>query len=148
MLPEKLSTDLTSLGEGVERLAIVVEMVIDDAGLVTGSDIYRARVVNQAKLAYDSVAAWLDGTAPPPPRVAATRGLDAQLRLQDRLGHALKRQRHSHGALSLETVEARPVFDGDTLSDLRGDRRNRAKDLIEDVMVAANGVTARFRGCG
>jgi exoribonuclease-2 len=144
MLPEPLSTDLTSLGERVERAAIVIEMVVDDDGVVTRSDIYRARVVNQAKLAYDGVAAWLDGDAPPPRRVAEVRGLDAQLRLQDRVGRALRRQRHTHGALSLETTEARPVFDGETLSDLRGDRRNRAKDLIEDLMVAANGVTARF----
>ncbi len=144
MLPEKLSTDLSSLGDGVERLAIVVEMLVGDDGVVATSDIYRALVVNQAKLAYDGVAAWLDGNAPPPRRVAEVRGLEEQLRLQDRIGHVLKRQRHTHGALSLETIEARPVFDGDTLRDLRGDRRNRAKDLIEDLMVAANGVTARF----
>jgi VacB/RNase II family 3'-5' exoribonuclease len=144
MLPEKLSTDLSSLGERVERLAIVIEMLVRDDGVVTSSDIYRARVVNQAKLAYDGVASWLDGNAPAPPRVTAVRGLDSQLRLQDRIAQALKRQRHTNGALSLETIEARPVFDGDTLSDLRGDRRNRAKDLIEDLMVAANGVTARF----
>jgi exoribonuclease-2 len=125
-------------------MAIVVEMTVGEDGIVTGSGVYRARVVNHAKLAYDSVAAWLDGTAPPPPRLAEVAGLDAQVRIQDRVGQALRKQRHIHGALSLETVEARPVFDGDTLSDLRGDRRNRAKDLIEDLMVAANGVTARF----
>ena len=144
MLPEKLSTDLTSLGEGVERLATIIEMVVDPDGLISTSEIYRARVVNHAKLAYDSLAAWLDGTAAIPPRVAAVPGLDANLRLQDGVAHTLKAQRHKHGALSLETVEARPVFDGDTLSDLRGDIRNRTKDLIEDFMVAANGVTARF----
>nr|HEX4316511.1 RNB domain-containing ribonuclease [Kofleriaceae bacterium] len=144
MLPEKLSTDLTSLNEGVERLAIVTEMVVDADGLVTASDIYRARVVNRAKLAYDRVAAWLDGDAPVPPGVAAVPGLDDNLRLQERAARALRRQRHEHGALSLETVQARPVFDGDALADLRGDRGNRAKELIEDLMVAANGVSARF----
>ncbi len=144
MLPEKLSTDLTSLGEGVERLAIVIEMSVGTDGVIGSSDVYRALVLNHAKLAYDSVAAWLDGSAPAPKRVAGVPGLDEQLRLQDRVAHAMKEQRHQNGALSLETTEARPVFDGEALSDLRTEQRNRAKDLIEDFMVGANGVTARY----
>lgn len=144
MLPEKLSTDLTSLAEGKERLAIVVEMAVNADGSVGGSDIYRAVVVNQAKLAYNSVAAWLDGVAPAPPRVSAVPGLDQQLRIQDRAAQAMKRLRHQHGALSLETIEARPVFDGEVLTDLRADRKNRATELIEDFMIASNGVTARY----
>jgi exoribonuclease-2 len=144
MLPEKLSTDLTSLGEGRERLAIVMDMQIAPDGTVAGSDIYRATVLNRAKLAYDSVAAWLDGTAPAPARVAAVPGMDDQLRLQDRTAQALKQLRHSHGALRLETLEVRAVFDDGALSDLRPDEKNRAKELIEDFMIAANGVTARF----
>ncbi len=144
MLPEKLSTDLTSLGEGEERLAIVVEMTVGADGAVAESDVYRALVINHAKLAYNSVAAWLDGSAPAPPRVAAVAGLDPQLRMQDRAAQALKGFRHHHGALSLETLEPRAVFDGDTLTDLRAEERNRAKDLIEDFMIAANGATARY----
>ena len=144
MLPEKLSTDLTSLGEGGERLAVVVEMTVGADGAATGGDVYRARVVNQAKLAYDAVAAWLDGAAPAPPRVAAVPGLDAQLRLQDRVAQAMKALRHHRGALSLETLEPRAVFDGDVLTDLRPDEANRARELIEDFMIAANGVTAKF----
>ena len=144
MLPPRLSTDLTSLGEGQDRLAIVVEMTVDADGTVSGSDLYRARVRNHAKLAYDGVAAWLDGTAPPPRAIASVAGMDAQLRIQDRVAQAMKALRHRHGALTLETIEPRAVFDGDTLTDLRPDSRNRAKELIEDFMIAANTETVEY----
>jgi exoribonuclease-2 len=144
MLPEKLSTDLTSLREGVDRLALVVEMVVDAEGTVGESNVYRAVVRNQAKLAYNGVAAWLDGAALAPPRVQAVAGLDTQLRLQDAVAQRLRRKRFERGALSLETLEARAVFHEGTLADLVPDGRNRAKDLIEDLMIAANGVTARY----
>jgi VacB/RNase II family 3'-5' exoribonuclease len=144
MLPEKLSTDLTSLGEGRERLAIVMEMVVATDGSVTACDIYRAAVLNRAKLAYNSVAAWLEGTAPAPPRLAAVPGLDEQLRIQDRAAQALRQVRHANGALRLETLEVRAVFDHGALADLLPDEKNRAKELIEDFMIAANGVTARY----
>ena len=144
MLPEKLSTDLTSLNEDAERLAVVVEMIIDPEGRLVTSEVYRARVHNQAKLAYNSVAAWLDGTQPAPPRVAAVPGLADQLHLQDRVAQCLKQLRHQSGALSLETLEARPVFSDDILTHLAVEQRNRAKALIEDFMIAANGVTARY----
>jgi len=144
MLPEKLSTNLTSLAEGQERLAIVIEMTVSADGAVEASDVYRALVVNHAKLAYNSVAAWLDGTAPAPARVSAVAGLDQQLRIQDQVAQALKTRRHQQGALTLQTIEARAVFEGDVLADLRADEKNRAKELIEDFMIAANGVTARY----
>jgi exoribonuclease-2 len=144
MLPLKLSTDLTSLAEGQERLAVVVEMVIDGNGAVTASQIYRASVVNRAKLAYNGVAAWLDGTAPAPAKLAAVPGMDEQIRIQDRVAQALRKVRHEHGALQLETAEVRAVFDAGKLADLLPDEANRAKQLIEDFMVAANGVVARF----
>jgi VacB/RNase II family 3'-5' exoribonuclease len=144
LLPEKLSTDLTSLGEGQERLAIVIEMAVGADGTVTDSGVYRAVVCNRAKLAYNAVAAWLSGTAPAPPRLAAMPGLDEQLRIQDRVAQSMKGLRHQHGALSLETIEARAVFIDDALADLRADETNRAKELIEDFMIAANGVTARY----
>jgi VacB/RNase II family 3'-5' exoribonuclease len=144
MLPEKLSTDLTSLGHDETRLATVVEMTVGRDGTVTASEIYRALVRNRAKLAYNGVAAWLDGTAPAPPRLAAVPGLDEQLRIQDRVAQAMKALRHERGALSLETIQTRAVFDGDLLADLRPDEKNRAKELIEDFMIAANGVTARY----
>ena len=144
MLPERLSTDLTSLAPGQERLAVVVEMTVAPDGGVTAPDLYRARLVNRAKLAYDAVAAWLDGRGPAPAPLAALPGLDEQLRLQDRVAQALRQVRHAHGALSLETIQSRAVFEGDALRDLLVDEKNRAKALIEDLMIAANGVTARF----
>jgi exoribonuclease-2 len=144
MLPEKLSTDLTSLGEGQERLANVVEMRIAPDGTVIASDIYRASVLNRAKLAYSGVAAWLEGTAPAPAKLAGIPGLAEQLRIQDRTAQALKRVRHAQGALRLETLEVRAVFDDGALADLQPDKKNRAKELIEDFMIAANGVTARY----
>jgi VacB/RNase II family 3'-5' exoribonuclease len=144
MLPEKLSTDLTSLNYHEDRPAMIIEMVIGGGGVMQGSNIYRARVRNQAKLAYNSVAAWLEGKGPMPAAVAAVPGLAENLRLQDRVAQELKALRHEHGALDLQTLEARPVFVGDELQDLQADERNRAKEIIEDFMIAANGVTARF----
>src|SRR5436309_2942813 len=144
MLPEKLSTDLTSLREGQERLAIVIEMVIATDGTVMASDIYRGAVLNRAKLAYNGVAAWLERTAPAPPKLTAVPGLDEQLRIQDRTAQALKQVRHARGALQLETLEVRAVFDDGALADLLPDEKNRAKELIEDFMIAANGVTAKY----
>jgi VacB/RNase II family 3'-5' exoribonuclease len=144
MLPEKLSTDLTSLGEGQTREALIIEMAVAADGTVTASDVYRGTVLNRAKLAYNSVAAWLEGTGPAPPPLAAVPGLDEQLRIQDKAAQAMKRLRHQRGALSLESLQTRALFDGDTLADLRPDEKNRAKELIEDFMIAANGVTAKY----
>jgi VacB/RNase II family 3'-5' exoribonuclease len=144
MLPEKLSTDLTSLNYESDRLAIVIEMVIADDGSLQSSDIYGATVHNRAKLAYNSVANWLEGSGPMPQVIGKLDGLDENLRLQDRVAQKLKALRHVHGALNLETIEARPVFDGDELKDLEAERKNRAKEIIEDFMISANGVTARY----
>jgi exoribonuclease-2 len=144
MLPEKLSTDLTSLNFESDRLAMVIELVLSGDGSIRSSDLYRATVRNQAKLAYNSVAAWLEGTGPMPPGIGTVSGLEENLRLQDRVAQKLKALRHLNGALDLETIEARPVFEGDELRDLEAERSNRAKDIIEDFMIAANGVTARY----
>ncbi len=144
MLPEKLSTDLTSLGEDQERLAIVMEMAITSDGTVSASDIFRAIVRNHAKLAYNAVAAWLEGTAAAPSRVTSVPGLEEQLRTQDQVAQSLRRMRQTQGALRLETLEARAVFDGGALADLVPDEKNRARELIEDFMIAANGVVAKY----
>lgn len=144
MLPERLSTDLTSLGQDQDRLAHVIEYTVAPDGSLTGSDIYRSLVRNRAKLAYDAVGAWLAGTAPAPAAVNAVAGMDQQLRMQDRVAQRLRQVRHQHGALALQTIETRAVFEGGVLSDLRPDDPNRAKQLIEEFMVAANGVAARF----
>jgi exoribonuclease II len=144
MLPERLSTELTSLAAGAERASLVIEMTVTAEGAVTAPDVYQARVVNRAKLAYDSVAAWLDGRGPMPPPVAAVRGMDQQLRSQDRAAQALKRVRKAQGALALATLEAQAVYRGGRLIDLRPDEDNRAKELIEYFMIAANGVVAQY----
>jgi VacB/RNase II family 3'-5' exoribonuclease len=144
MLPLRLSTDLTSLAEDAARLAIVVEMAVGDDGALVGSDVYRARVVNRAQLAYGAVGAWLEGRGPAPGRVATVTGLAEQLRVQDRLAQALRAVRHRHGALSLETIEPRALLDHERLIDLRVEPKNRAHELIEDLMIAANGVTAAY----
>jgi exoribonuclease-2 len=144
MLPESLSTNLTSLLQDQERLALVIDMTIAGDGAVTASDIYRGVVRNRAKLAYDSVAAWLDNRGAMPSQIEAVPGLEEQLRIQDRVAQALRRGRQARGALTLQTPEARAVIDGGALRDLEPEQGNRAKDLIEDFMIAGNGVTARY----
>lgn len=144
MLPEKLSYDLTSLKFESDRLAVVVEMVFTEDGKLQDSSLYQAVVHNRAKLAYNSVASWLDGKGPMPAAIGNVTGLEVTLRLQDRMAQSLKDARHEQGALDLETIQTRPVFHGDILQDLVADQHNRAKDLIAEFMIAANGVAARF----
>ncbi|MEO5959770.1 MAG: RNB domain-containing ribonuclease [Opitutaceae bacterium] len=144
MLPEKLSTDLTSLNPDSDRVVVVVEMAFAADGVLQGSDIYQARVHNHAKLAYNSVAPWLEGNAAVLAAIGAVPGLAESLRLQDRVTQSLRALRHERGALSFETVEARPSFVGEALKDIEAVKANRAKHLIEDLMVAVNGVTAEF----
>ncbi len=144
MLPERLSTDLTSLNDHEDRLALVIEITLKADGSLQGSDVYRALVRSQAKLAYNSVGAWLEDSGPQPEKMAAVKGLEQNLRLQDRVAQSLKAYRHLHGALNFETIEASPLFDGDTIQELVVIRKNRASDIIEDFIIAANGVTARY----
>jgi exoribonuclease-2 len=143
MLPERLSTDLTSLNGGEDRTAVVVDMTVGPDGELRQEDVYSALVHNHAKLTYRGVGAWLGGHAAPPD-VAGAPGLADALTLQDRVSQALSGRRHEQGALDLDDAEASAEFDGDTLRDLRVDEPNRARALIENLMIAANGVTARF----
>ena len=144
MLPEALSTDLTSLGEGVDRRAIVIELMVAPDGSTRRHDVYPALVRNHAKLDYDAVGAWLEEQGPAPPKVAASADLAAQLRLQDAAAQALRGLRHQRGALPLETIEARAEMDGDAVKGLVVKAKNRARQLIEDFMVAANVAMAAF----
>jgi exoribonuclease-2 len=144
MLPEVLSTDRTSLHEGQERLAVVVDMLVQPDGSVTASELYRAAVLNRAKLTYDHVSRWLDGEAEALPQLAAVSGLEQQLRLHDDVATRLRQWRQRRGALNVSTISARAVFAQGQLVDLRPDERSRAKDLIADLMIAANAATARF----
>lgn len=144
MLPERLSTDLTSLNPGEDRLAIITEIVIGADGSLADSAVYRGRVRNHAKLAYNAVGAWLEANEAVPDAIAAVPGLEENLRLQDEAAQKLKAFRHIQGALSLETIEAKPVFEDDKISDLEVQRKNRATEIIEDFMISANGVIARY----
>jgi exoribonuclease-2 len=144
MLPERLSTDLTSLGQDRDRMAIVIECMVGDDGSPGASSVYRAAVRNRAKLAYSSVGAWLEARGEMPPAVGTVAGLAENLRLQDQAAQRLRAQRQERGALELETIEVRARFEGDEVSGLVAEERNRAKEIIEDFMIAANGVIARF----
>ncbi len=144
MLPEKLSTNLTSLNEHEERIALVMDIVVDSSGSVTTGDVYRARVHNKAQLAYNALGMWLEGKGEVPAKAKAVPGLAENLKLQDKLADNLRELRHEHGALDLETIEARAVMSNGHVVDLQVEARNNAKNLIEDFMIAANGVSARF----
>jgi len=141
MLPDRLSTDLTSLNQDEDRLAVVIDIVVEGAGDAT---IDLAVVRNRAKLAYSGVGAWLENRGDLPAAAAAVPGLADNLKLQDRVAQALKEKRQEQGALELETIEVRARFDGDAVSGLVAEHPNRAKEIIEDFMIAANGVMARF----
>lgn len=144
MLPEKLSTNLTSLNPDEDRVSMVVEMVIRPDGQLEEGTVYRALVHNYAKLAYDSVAAWLDGRAPTPEALERVPGLMEAIRLQDKAAQSMEALRHSHGALTLETIEAKPIFDQNTVISLQRQEKNRARAIIENLMIAANTITANF----
>src|SRR5262245_5497539 len=143
MLPEDLSTGTTSLLEVDGKLSMVTEFVVDGSGEVCKHQIYPALVTNKAQLAYNAVGAWLEGRGPAPAKVAASTELQSQLKLQDETAQALKNERHRHGALNIETAEVHPVVLNDQIVDLQKQEKNRATELIEDFMIAANGVVAR-----
>jgi VacB/RNase II family 3'-5' exoribonuclease len=143
MLPEELSTGLTSLLENQDRLSVVIEFVVDSSGGVKSPSVYRAVVRNKAQLQYNSTGAWLEGKPPAPPKVAASSDLQAQLKLQDEVAQKLKNQRFQLGALSLQTDELQPLLLNDQVV-VVSQQKNHATELIEDFMVAANGVVARM----
>ena len=140
MLPEELSTGITSLLEGQDRVSVVIEFLVDSEGNLKSSDIYRALVRNPAQLHYNSVGDWLEGKAAPPPKVAACGELQRQLKLQSDVAQKLKQQRFQHGALNLQTDEVHPLVLNEKVIDVVKQQKNHATELIEDFMVAANGV--------
>ncbi|HEX5474442.1 MAG TPA: RNB domain-containing ribonuclease [Vicinamibacterales bacterium] len=144
MLPAALSTGKTSLNQGEDRPAIVIDITIDGTCGPTQGTVYTANVRNHAQLAYPAVAAWLDGDGPAPAPLAAVPGLEAQLRQQAEIAKRLRACRDQEGALDFDRVELRPVMDRDRVQDLQAAEPDHARDIIEDFMIAANGVTARF----
>jgi len=143
MLPERLSTDLTSLNEAADRLAIVVDMVVGHDGAIFSTSIYSALVRNQAQLTYNGVGSWLEGSAAPPPKVVASPALQEQLKLQDEAAQILLDERHRLGALNIDRIEAEAVVTDGEVQGINTRKKNRASELIENFMVAANGVMAR-----
>jgi exoribonuclease-2 len=143
MLPEELSTDLTSLNENDDRRAVVIEMLVDSQGLIASSCIYRAILRNKAQLAYNGTGAWLEGRAAAPAKIAASAELQAQLRLQDEAATRLRRQRDRLGALHLDRVEAVAMVTDGRIQDVQAAQKTRANDIIEDFMVSANEVMAK-----
>lgn len=138
MLPERLSTNLTSLNESQDRVAVIIEYTVTSEGKVADGAINRGLVRSQAKLAYDGVSDWLEGRGEVP------QAMEGQLRAQDAAAQRLRERRIADGALQLESIEARPVFDGDQVVGLRQQEQNRGRQLIEELMVASNGITATF----
>lgn len=138
MLPEQLSTDKTSLLEGQDRLAVVMELIITGEGVVSSKDVYRGAVRNHAKLTYREVGEWLEGRTPAPSGVTNVVGLEDQIWLQWEATERLHALRKENGALELETVEAEPVLSGGEVIRLDIKRHNRAQSIIESFMIAAN----------
>ena len=143
MLPEQLSTDLTSLNQDVDRLAVVIDMLVAPSGSTASGEIYRALVRNRAQLTYNGVGGWLEGTSAAPPKVAASADLAAQLKLQDEAAQLLFKDRQRLGALIIDRVEPETIVANGQVQRISARQRNRATDLIENFMVAANGVMER-----
>src|SRR6185312_7528437 len=143
MLPEALSTGTTSLLEGADKAAVVIEFAVAGDGSVRAEQLYRALVRNKAQLTYDAVGAWLEGRAAAPPKVAASGELQQQLKLQDECSQRLLAARERHGALNIETIETRPILQHGDVVGVERQQKNRATELIEDFMIAANEVVAR-----
>ena len=150
MLPERLCTDWTSLNQDEDRIAMVVEMAFSEDGVLLESTIYRARVRNKAQLAYDAVSAWIENAGELPEPARRVKGMNIQLRLQDELAQKLRVLRRAQGSLEFETFQPKALFEGDRITDIRQQPQNRARQLIEEFMIATNGCTARFlaeHGC-
>jgi exoribonuclease-2 len=144
MLPERLSTDLTSLNPKQDRLAVVTELHVAPNGTVGRTAVFRAIVRSEAKLDYPSVGAWLQGQGELPRELADNPALEEQLRWQDDAAQRLDNVRERAGALNIETVEARPVMANGRIIDIAVVETNRARDLIENLMIAANVAMARY----
>lgn len=149
MLPEELSTNLTSLLESQDRAAVVIELMLDSAGSIASSSIYRALVRNKAQLTYNQVGPWLQKTAAAPGKVESSPELQQQLQLQDEVAGKLRANRLRLGALNFDRVEAQPIVKDGKVQGLTARVKNRANDLIEDFMVAANEtMAATLRNAG
>jgi VacB/RNase II family 3'-5' exoribonuclease len=144
MLPERLSTELTSLLPDVDRLAIVIELVITSDGVVRTNAIYRALVRNQAKLEYQSIGRWLDGESSIPEEVTKIAGLKEQIHLQNEATDWILALRQKQGALEFETTEAKPVVSNGDVLNLKLQKKSRSQYIIENFMITTNVAMASY----
>ncbi len=146
MLPDRLSKGISSLLPGQDCRAVIIEYTVLPDGSVRHGSLSRAIVANKAKLIYEQVGDWLEGAAPMPQFIHDVEGLEAQVRLQHEAALRLKKFRTAQGALELETIEAEPLVENGAVKDLVVQKKNMARNLIEEFMVAANGTTVAFLG--
>ena len=144
MLPEQLSTGLSSLLEGADKLSVVTEFVVSSDGNIESYDVYRAVVRNKAQLMYSAVGRWLEGAGNGSSKLGSASELQAQIKLQSEAAERLKQQRHLHGALNIESIELQPIMSGDQVMSVADREKNRASELIEELMIAANESVARM----
>ncbi|MBA3944878.1 MAG: RNB domain-containing ribonuclease [Herpetosiphonaceae bacterium] len=144
MLPELLALGRTSLIAGTDRLALVIELIVDPNGTLRSSDVYRALVRNQAQLTYEAAGSWLDGDAAALPDAVDSSAIGEQLRLHEAAVLALRDRRLTAGALDLVRAEVQPIFDDDRIVDMVVVPPNRARTMIEHLMVTVNAAIARF----
>jgi exoribonuclease-2 len=144
MLPQQLSEGITSLLEGVDRLSVVIEFIIDGEAAVHSGTAYVALVRNQAQLTYSGVGPWLEASAGPPAKIAGSAALQDQIKLQDEAAQRLRAARYRLGALNIDSIETMPTLSDGQVTGIHAVQKNRASQLIEDLMIAANGVIARM----
>lgn len=140
MLPIKLSNNLTSLNEHEDRLAVVVEVVVNKIGSIEKFDVYQAMVHNHAKLVYENVSEFLDN----PQNNPFEKKIAEQLQLQDAIAQRLKQNRLEQGMLVLEPLDFTPVVSEDEIVDLVEVSSNRAHEVIEHFMISANVAMTKF----
>nr|WP_320160966.1 RNB domain-containing ribonuclease [uncultured Methanoregula sp.] len=146
MLPSRLSYGITSLLQEKDRMAVVIEFLVHPEGRFSPGEVYRALVRNEAKLVYESVGAWLEGSGPLPKGVQETPGLEEQLHIQNEATQLLRKFRRDQGALEFETIEPEMIIEGGEVRGLIALTPNPARALIEEFMVAANGTMVAWLG--
>lgn len=146
MLPDELSSGASSLLEGQDRVAHVVQLVVGSDGNVRPEETYRATIRNQAKLVYESVGAWLMGHGEAPAALQKNPALVEQIKLQAEATKRLRAHRRTTGAINIDSIEPQAIIKGGKIVDIVAVQHNAARDLIEELMVAANTATATILG--
>ncbi len=141
MLPERLSNDLCSLREDVDRLTFSVRYTIDRKGGITSASTYDSVIRSRRRCTYDEVAEWLElpKVEWPKETVSFADSLDLLAEAARRLGTA----RRERGSLDFDLAEPELILDPEgRVVAIQPAARNRAHRLIEELMVAANSCVA------